>query len=313
MRRVLIFVLWLGVGSALGATLIGALAPTFPYFEIVNHFRPLLVGATFALAVVACAAQARLASRVASLALAGNLILALLPLLWRAPAASERAIRITTFNVWVGNRDPDAVVKFLRQDDADIVILQEVDTRLEKLIVPSLQTIYPHAVSCARRNCGLVLLSKRPWLSSGYLDRRNDAPPVVWARFAGLNKPFVVTGLHLAYPFQPLFQVAHTNWLIQRLAQSPDTQIVVGDFNLTPYSWKLNALANKANLRRHATFGASWPGNRWLPFVLLDNLLASPAVRSAAVHYGPFSFGSDHRPVSFDIVIDGDETTVHRP
>ncbi len=92
--------------------------------------------------------------------------------------------------------------------------------------------------------------------------------------------------------------------LADRLRKAQDTQMLVGDFNLTPFSLKLNSLAFKANLRRHATLGASWPAGRFMPVVLLDNLLANPEVKAVNVRYGAASYGSDHYPLTFDIALD---------
>ena len=51
-------------------------------------------------------------------------------------------------------------------------------------------------------------------------------------------------------------------------------------------------------------FGTSWPGHRFIPLVLIDNLLASPDVRSVKVSYGKESYGSDHYPLTFDIALE---------
>jgi len=93
------------------------------------------------------------------------------------------------------------------------------------------------------------------------------------------------------------------DWLSRRLSGGAGTQIIAGDFNPSPISWKLNKLTAEAGLLRHATVGASWPAHRLTPFVLLDNLLSSPNVRSV-VSYGPGQLGSDHRPLTFDLAFD---------
>ncbi|MGE7470708.1 endonuclease/exonuclease/phosphatase family protein [Bosea sp. NPDC003192] len=286
------------------ATMLGAMAGLFPYLELINHFRWLLLAGSAVVALAAFWTGGRVLFRLGAAVLVANVMLAALPLMSRASTSARSTLRVTTFNVWIGNHEPQAVVGFLREEDADVVVLQEVGSRLEQEIVPWLRDKYPHVISCARRNCGLVLLSKAAWLDAGSSDRTRSSPPVVWARFAGTSKPYVITGLHLAYPFQPAMQVDHIDWLADRLRQGAEPQILVGDFNLTPFSLKLNVLAFKANLRRHATLGASWPAGRFVPVVLLDNLLASPEVRAVNVSYGAASHGSDHYPVTFDIALD---------
>jgi endonuclease/exonuclease/phosphatase (EEP) superfamily protein YafD len=304
LRRFAGYVAALAVALALLATALGAMAGLFPYLELINHFRWVLLAGSAVVALAAFWTGGRVLFRFGVAVLVANVMLAALPLMSRASSSVQPTLRVTTFNLWIGNREPQAVVSFLREEDADIVVLQEVGSRLEQEIVPPLKDKYPHVISCARRNCGLILLSKTAWLDAGFSDRTRASPPIVWARFAGAGRPYVITGLHLAYPFQPAMQVDHIDWLAERLRQASDPQIVVGDFNLTPFSLKLNTLAFRANLRRHATLGASWPADRFVPVVLLDNLLASPEVRAVNVSYGAGSYGSDHYPVTFDVALD---------
>lgn len=279
-------------------------AALFPYLELINHFRGMLLVASTAALLAAAWAGGRKLRFASGIVLLANVLLGSVPLISQASSTARPSLRVTTFNLWIGNRQPEAVVGYLRETDADIVVLQEVGSRLEQAIVPLLKDKYPHVVSCARRNCGLVMLSKAGWLDAGSSDRTNVNPPIVWARFAGAKKPYLVTGLHLAYPFQPGMQVDQMNWLVDRSLQERDTQIIVGDFNLSPFSFKLNAFAQKANLRQHAMFGASWPGHRFVPLVLIDNLLASPEVKAVKVSYGAESYGSDHYPLTFDIALE---------
>lgn len=286
------------------ATLLGALAVLYPYLELINHFRLALLAASAAAVPMAFWAGARKLRLASVCLLLVNVLFGSAPLIAQASSAAQPSLRVTTFNVWINNPKPQKVVDYLRETDADIVVLQEVGDHLEQVIVPPLRDKYPHVVSCARRNCGLAMLSKTAWLDAGSSDRTRASPPIVWARFAGATKPYVVTGLHLAFPFQPDMQVDHMNWLADRAQRERGTQIVVGDFNLSPFSFKLNAFAQKANLRQHALLGASWPGHRFVPVVLIDNLLASPDVKAVKVSYGPQSYGSDHYPLTFDIALE---------
>jgi endonuclease/exonuclease/phosphatase (EEP) superfamily protein YafD len=142
-------------------------------------------------------------------------------------------------------------------------------------------------------------------VGSATADRTSDEAPLVWARFAtGDGHDFTVTGVHVAWPFDPQTQARQIESLIRRFAKTDGTQIIVGDFNLTPFSWKLNRLSAATGLRRHATFAASWPAFPLFPVVLLDNLLSTPDVHSARVTIGSSGYGSDHRPVTFDLAVD---------
>jgi len=294
---------WLGIAGIGAATLAGLLAPFFPYLDLANHFR--LFWLAGSLAVVAAAWPSGRARGLSLALLGANGVLAALPLALAASgAAASPTLRVATFNVWVGNPTPEAVVAFLEGSGADVVVLQEVDARLERAIVPALSATYPHAVSCARVNCGLVLLARAAPVGSGFVERSPEVPPMVWASFARENGQTVtVTGIHLAFPFEPESQARHVRALAEHLNERGGTQIVAGDFNLTPFSWKLNWLGAATGFRRHATFGFSWPARRF-PVVLLDNLLATPDLRPAGYGIAPSGHGSDHRPVVFDLAFE---------
>lgn len=294
-----------GVLAAGAATVLGATVPFIPYWELINDFRPFLVLGSAALLAVAWIAGGRGVRWSAAAVLAVNAGLLVAPLVYAASSAPGGTLRVVSFNLWVGNQKPADVVRFVTGSGADIVVMQEVDARLEAALLPALKAVYPYAQSCAQRNCGLVLLAKREPVASGGSDRTPREAPMLWARFSnGDGREFTVSDVHLAYPFQPDWQARQIETLIRRLGELQGTQIIAGDFNLTPFSWKLNALSAETGYRRHATFAASWPGNRLLPFVLLDNLLSTPDVRSAGVAVAAASYGSDHRRVTFDLALE---------
>lgn len=294
-------IFWPALFGLTAATVAGLAAPWIPQAEISNHFRPFWLAGALAAFALAMMSRAPMAGSIAAAALLiANVALASAPMLWSAHGSGRRDLRIITFNLWVGNPAPATVAAYLKSTDADVVLLQEVDPRLEKAITVGLAGAYPHIASCAARNCGLMLLSKSPWIRSGSSDRSGVAPSLIWAEFPDVT----VTGVHLAYPFQPLFQMNHIDHLTRRFANAPGAQIIAGDFNLTPFSWKLNRLCAGAGLLRHATRGASWPANKLAPLVLLDNLLASSSVGSYGVSLGPRGLGSDHRSAIFDLSLD---------
>ena len=74
---------------------------------------------------------------------------------------------------------------------------------------------------------------------------------------------------------------------------------MAGDFNLSPFSWKLNRLLLTGGLRRHLTWSFSWPAHRGMPFVLLDNVLSTSGF---GARVGP-GLGSDQRPVIADLAL----------
>jgi endonuclease/exonuclease/phosphatase (EEP) superfamily protein YafD len=289
-----------GIALGFGATAAGMLAPWIPYLELVNHFRPFLLVAAAALAGLAFLVGQRFLRLASAGFLALTLVLFLAPLATLAHRADGDAasLRIVTLNLWVRNTNVDAVAQFLRAERADVVLLQEAD-RSNRALAQAVRDVYPH-VYCPDRTCSLALLSREPWAEAGKADVFSRRPLAVWARFDRAGHTVEVMGVHVAYPYHPEAQQRHVTWLIEQAGTRPHPLIIAGDFNLSPFSWKLNRLLFAGALRRHVTWSFSWPAQRWLPFVLLDNVLSTPDFATVSARTGP-RLGSDHLPVIVDL------------
>jgi endonuclease/exonuclease/phosphatase (EEP) superfamily protein YafD len=148
------------------------------------------------------------------------------------------------------------------------------------------------------------LLAKQPWTDSGVIATGRGRPLAVWARFERDGRSFEIASVHTANPFEWQHQPEDINRLI-RFARSRQIPLILGgDFNLTPFSWKLIKLAEQADLRWGQTFSASWPAHELIPIVLLNHVLVSEGIQTARVETAP-SVGSDHRPIVADVVLAG--------
>jgi endonuclease/exonuclease/phosphatase (EEP) superfamily protein YafD len=295
-------------------TVAGTLAPVYPVADFLNHFRPFAFVATSLLLIGAIVLRAQ---RLVwgSVALAGfNAVLLGVPLLWSAepaerPAlgqalasAGERDLKIVTFNMAFG--DTKAVARFLLQEDPDIVLLQEVGARQAESLRGLLASRYPHGQSCAYLpRCAAAIFAKRGWVATGREGSGEDRPETIWARF---DDPefgrFRVVGLHLTLPYRAERQTRQVEWLIALRGTLTEPAILAGDFNMTPWSYRLQRLLATAGLRRHATFLRSWPTDRHpqfrlpAPAFLIDHVITTPDIKSVSIRTGP-NLGSDHLPV----------------
>ena len=271
-----------------------------PRPELINHFRPFLLVASALLLGAAWISRTRgLVLPAAALTLL-TLGLALAPFGYRASMASgaEPAIKIVTLNLWVGQPDVETVARFLEREKADVVVLQEAD-RLHGALIERVKATYPHAY-CPDRVCSLALLARMPWIEAGKENVAPRHPLIVRARFALGTRIVEVIGTHLSYPFESMRQAEQTEWLIDFVRRRPGPLVVAGDFNLTPFSWKLLKFMHRTGLRPHVVEAFSWPAHRFLPVVLLDNVLATPDLATVSARTGEF-VGSDHRPVIVEL------------
>jgi endonuclease/exonuclease/phosphatase (EEP) superfamily protein YafD len=137
-----------GSGLALAAVLtaLGWLAHWLPTFDILNNGLPFLVVGTVALLLLARLLRDwRLV--LPAIVLAAINTASLSPGCKARPApGSERFLRVVTFNVWGWNERMDDVAKFLRDSDADAVVLQEVSREHCAVLRRALQTAYPFVV-----------------------------------------------------------------------------------------------------------------------------------------------------------------------
>jgi endonuclease/exonuclease/phosphatase (EEP) superfamily protein YafD len=292
------------LGCAL-ATLLGLAAGWFPILELFNHFRPFILAGTIGLLVLALFTKRRSLIVLSTLLALGNLGLFLYALQGAAasaPAGSERFLRVVAFNLWIGNEHMDRVADFLRETDADIVSLEEVEPQQVGELTQRLASIYPHRINVG----GLLLLSKLPPIDTGHQNGpRNDGwarvPLFLWAKFDKDGNSFDFAGVHTAWPFNPLDQVADTDALVA-FAQGRSLLIMAGDFNLTPWSLKLQGLTRRTGLGRTNTFHFTWPMHRLMPLVGIDNIFVSSQFSLVNFVTGPY-LGSDHRPIIADIAL----------
>jgi endonuclease/exonuclease/phosphatase (EEP) superfamily protein YafD len=298
--------------AGMAVTLAGLSAPIHPPADIINHFRPLILAAAGGLLAVALLLRARRLAW-ASATLAGvNAVLVGLPLLWSAEAAERstagqalasagaRDIKLITFNMLFGNAK--AAARFLIKEDPDIAVLQEAGARETDMLRAELGARYPHIHTCrVVHNCAAAILAKRPWVAAGHDYWTKDSPETVWVQFEDpqLGRLRVV-GVHLALPFRAEQQTNHVARLTALRGGADGPLIIAGDFNMTPWSYRLQHLLAVTGLRRHATFLRSWPtdGQYRLPWptFLIDHVLTTPEIKSVAIRIGP-ALGSDHLPV----------------
>jgi len=261
------------LGAAI-ATALGLLAGWVPLLELFNHFRPFILAGALVLLGLAFVTRWRslvVLSALLALVNLGLFLLALQGAATNAPSGGERFLRTVAFNLWIGNDRLDLVADFLREADADIVSLKEVEPQQAEQLTQRLASVYPHQIGFG----GLLLLSKLPPVETGHQNGpRNDGwarvPLILWAKFDKGGSSFEFAGVHTAWPFNPLDQVADTDALIAFAQQARSSLIMAGDFNLTPWSSKLGRFTRESGLARANTFHFTWPMHR--PF------LSSPSI-----------------------------------
>ncbi len=245
------------------------------------------------------------------------------------PTADGPTLRIVTFNVWGDNLRLDDVEAWLREVDADLVLIQEIPPRYADGGVPALADLYPHQIGqpTALRLYGQLTLSRYPVLAAENLDMEGDGAPTQQRLVIDApGGPVVVYNVHFLMPvregarfhlpvdFWPLGMAARydaagrddqINRLLDHVAAETDPVIVAGDFNMSDQAVMYGSVAARLgdSFREVGIgLGASWPVPvaaelpDWLPPVFrLDYVWHGDGLCAVEAWVGP-RLGSDHLP-----------------
>lgn len=226
---------------------------------------------------------------------------------WQVRESKSLPLRIVQFNIWVENTELDTAVKVLVESNADVIALEETNPIINDNL-RELHKVYPFEVSCAQQwRCGILLLSKtRPLSSSDFTPQTRPQPgdlSMVKAVYVAPDgKPFTLFATHYLWPLPPSNQAVQRATL-KMLVKDAGARgaILVGDFNLTPWSHALrnqdtDLLPLTRRTRGLSTYPATIPRARlpWpLPFLPIDHIYASPDWRVTTVKTLRRA-GSDH-------------------
>ena len=236
---------------------------------------------------------------------------------WDKPSAPAhfREITLVQFNIHGFRNDtPEAVMAWLAENAQkfDIVQLQEVPDEFA-VYFDEIKDRYPHqffkpAQPETWKVSGLAILSRIP------LGEVEDVPisggDNFYVRVPLQDFRAVLYGVHAYNPIRK-DHAAERNRQILRVARavgadSTPYRILMGDLNLTPYSFwhkKLedlsglqNSLSGKAVQNSFPAYASSLPWMRYILGIPIDHVLISRGVFVKKRTIGP-AWGSDHYPV----------------
>lgn len=304
MRKVAVFIIYAGIAGSLILSGLSLITPLVPSAEMANHFRPFII-AGLLLLPIPCVLLKQRQAMIATLALLFlNVSLTLVAWGYSSPTIARNnanvdgtKLKLVSFNIHFNNSRLDKAEQFLKNENADIVVFQEVTPKQISLL-ERLKEKYPHQISCASKfNCKLAMISRLPWEKARTRDGTSFSPPVVLATFHDQQKkPFTIIGTHISWPLRPTQQDSDLKWLSDFRKKEPGPLIIAGDFNHTPWSWRLTRFAHSTGLKRHATFTTSWPAGGLFPVFLIDHFFSSEEVQNIETWTGP-DLNSDHLPV----------------
>jgi endonuclease/exonuclease/phosphatase family metal-dependent hydrolase len=206
----------------------------------------------------------------------------------------------------------------------DVLLLQETEPAVLARVVEALRTLYGGAPVHLAHEPALrqAVLSRYPVASSAGLPRKGKAQKVVLRSPAGPVTVFNVHPLRIGGWHRRYSQIAAL--LRDDLAREPGPVILGGDLNAPPHS-ELHGLVARALADVHAArgsgFGFTYPAALSsplgvlpaVPVVRIDHLFVSRHFVTLAAATLDDAGGSDHRPVTAELVLAAPLREAHPP
>ena len=294
------------------ATTFSALATLHWFAELFSHFQPhYFVFALFCLLGLTLLRAWRWVALAFTLALWNGYPIARTLLQDGAPpTAASRQFTVFHFNVGLNHEQPGRIVSYLqrRAKQIDVVVLLEASTQFE-VVLDELKELYPYQIKHLEDSpFGIALASKHPIDFGAISHEPSRQFPHIEAtiKLPGRDIPLVLYALHAPPPISGEMAEDRNRKLdyIARkaAAQAQATPVVVGDFNLTPWSPYFQKFIVDSGLRDARTprrFDHTWPvtfDNANIGLAI-DHSFAHPSLPLVKRTIGP-DLGSDHLPVT---------------
>jgi len=231
------------------------------------------------------------------------------------PAIQQKAVknqtgdslRLMSLNALTHNKNHIGVINSIHDTSPDFLILMEIDSRWQQVIEAKLSADYPHAVFEARDdNFGIAFLSKRSWSEQEIFSSGAFQVPSIDVTFPRPDqKPLRIIATHPVPPMSPSRWKARREQLgnAARRFDSSTGNLMVGDFNLTPWSPNYKKVLAAGSLRDASKpFGLAptwYVFPSWIGALKIDHAFVSEDISVTGLKIGP-DVGSDHRAVILD-------------
>ena len=229
---------------------------------------------------------------------------------------------VLTYNVGNGRADPDKLASELRENEVDIVGLQELSGHQSSRIQCTLGSDYPHRALFPGGFAGKGIISRYPILRATQVHLGPERPDLaVTLDFAGIELTVIS-----AHPPPPRFRKTSFSFdpptirqieALAALAVERKPAVLLGDFNFVQKSKEYRLIKSRglrdAFLESGRGYGLTLPRRigpwrrlqwlnkmlRWIPLIPMarvDYIWYTEPIRSQASWVGEDS-GSDHLPV----------------
>jgi len=233
------------------------------------------------------------------------------------PTQVSRSYRSLLMNVNTESGSPEKVARAIKQVDADVVVLEEInDHWLSALSVPLRDYGYSKAMP-REDNFGIALYSKYPFVQAEIRQVGEADIPSVIAELASPVGRFTVIATHPVPPGgaeNSRLRNDQLTRLPEIVKQANSAVLLLGDLNATPWCSHFKRLLRQSGLRDSSQGRGllpTWPA--WCPMLLIpiDHCLHTAGIHVTRRTIGP-KVDSDHYPLVVDFVLTSPSST-NRP
>lgn len=219
--------------------------------------------------------------------------------------SEARGVQFAAVNLLGSNRNTNGLGRWLAADGPDVVALAELSSHhVEEL--ERLGAVYPGKHFHPRDdNFGIGIMSRFPIVASEQFLLAGVTPAIA-AEIQTPSGSVEVIAVHLQPPITPGMAAARNEQLAALAARSAERRhplVILGDFNTTPYSPKLQRLVADGDLADTALgrgISYTWPRGIPLFRIPIDLCLVSDEFEVLSQKLGP-PIGSDHWPLVTDL------------
>ncbi len=215
----------------------------------------------------------------------------------------KNTLKIFHTNVEKKNKNYNLLLNEIEKLKPEIIILQEIDETWILNISNILKNYPKHKYLTREDAFGIGIFSKIE-LDNSEIFYSEENFPILKANFIFQNKKINLISFHPTAPknfkkFQDRIKLLDE---VSKISSSLETKIIIGDLNLTPFSYMFEDFLINSNLNYQKEFGLikTYPSNFSFLAIPIDHCLTSFNLEITNLEKGN-SIGSDHFPIICEI------------
>lgn len=229
----------------------------------------------------------------------------------KATPASGKTVRVLHMNVLKYGNDFKGAAQRIRQDNPDILSLQELNPKWQQAL-ESTGVLKRFPYRRVRKQSEIGIYTSLPVINDEVIAAGPGQMAALHTRVRVDGRPVSVIIMHPPAPVNVAYAVKQRRLFLamEQVYQAGDhienRSMIIGDLNTTPFSWSYRRFVDHTGMQNFRTgrgYLPSWPSFAPLLQIPIDHVLLSKGWRVRSARVGP-AIGSDHLPVLVDLQLE---------